>query len=405
MKNTMFRVIAAAILVAAVDTAHGQVLYGSLVGNVSDTSAAAVSGVEVQATNVSTNQSRTVLTNGEGGYNLPNLAAGAYTLTFMKAGFRPVRKTELLVSINTITRSDVQLEVGAVTESVTVSTDSAALQTDRAEVRAEITSKTLVNVPVAPGRNCQGLFGLLPGFTPPNQSASVPGNPSRAMGFSVNGTNGQSNNTRIDGASSTNVWRPSFVAYVPALESIETVNVVTNSFDAEQGLAGGAAISVQIKSGTNALHGSAFEYYNGNATKAKPFFLPVTERKPKDVYNQFGATVGGPIIKDKLFYFTSYEGTFNHRFASALGSVPTPAMRAGDLSGAASDRPIYDPFSGSTDGSGRTSFPGGLIPHSRMPDAVRKILPLWPTPTGPGTQNNYYAAGRFTLDRQRLTPR
>jgi hypothetical protein len=402
MNNTIYRTLAAALLLAAADTAQGQVLYGSLVGNVTDSSAAAVPGVEVQATNASTNQTRTVLTNSEGGYTLPNLAAGSYVLTFSKAGFRPVRNTQILVSINTVIRTDAQLEVGALTESVTVSTDAVALQTDRAEVRAEITSKTLVNVPVGPGRNYQALFGLLPGFTPPNQSASVPGNPSRAMGFSVNGTSGQSNNTRIDGASSTNVWRPSFVAYVPALESIETVNVVTNSFDAEQGLAGGAAISVQIKSGTNALHGSAFEYYNGNATKAKPFFLPVTERKPKDVYNQFGATVGGPVIKDKLFYFTSYEGTFNHRFASLLGSVPTPAMRTGDLSGAPAGRLIFDPFTGAADGSGRTSFPGSLIPVSRMPDAVRKIIPLWPAPTGSGTQNNYYSAGRFTLDRHTI---
>jgi len=402
MNTSTRRVFAAALLVAAAGSARGQVLYGSLVGNVSDASAAAVPGVEVQAMNASTNQTRTVLTNSEGGYNLPNLAAGNYVVTFTKAGFRPVRKAELLVSINTVTRADAQLEVGTVNESVTVSTDSVTLQADRAEIRAEITSKTLVNVPVGPGRNYQALFGLLPGFTPPNQSASVPGNPSRAMGFSVNGTNGQSNNTRIDGASSTNVWHPSFVAYVPALESIETVNVVTNSFDAEQGLAGGAAISVQIKSGTNTLHGSAFEYYNGNATKAKPFFLPVTERKPKDVYNQFGATVGGPVIKNKLFYFGSYEGTFNHRFASLLGSVPTPAMRTGDLSGAPAGRLIFDPSSGNADGSGRTSFPGSQIPLTRMPDAVRKIIPLWPAPTGPGTQNNYYSAGRFTLDRHTI---
>ncbi len=402
MKFNVLRILAVALLMSPVDYVYGQVLYGSLVGNVSDASAAALPDVEVQAANSSTNQTRTVQTNSEGGYNLANLAAGSYTLTFSKSGFRPIKKQEVLVSINTVTRSDAQMDIGAVSESVTVSGEVASLQTDRAEVRAEITTKTLVNIPVAPGRNYQGLFGLIPGFTPPNQSASVPGNPSRAMGFSVNGTSGQSNNTRIDGASSTNVWRPSFVAYVPALESIETVNVVTNSFDAEQGLAGGAAINVQIKSGTNALHGSAFEYYNGNATKAKPFFLPVTERKPKDVYNQFGGTVGGPIIKDKLFYFTSYEGTLNHRFASSLGSVPTVAMRGGDLSGAPSDRPIFDPFSGAADGSGRAPFAGNIIPLSRMPDAVRKILPLWPTPTGSGSQNNYYAAGRFTLDRHTI---
>ena len=322
MKPNLIRLLAATLLLAGTNSATAQVLYGSLVGNINDASGAAVPGVEVQAINTSTNQMRTTPTNAEGGYSLSNLAAGDYSLTFSKTGFRAVRKEGVVVSINTVTRADAQLEVGAVTDNVTVSTELAALQTDRAEIRAEITAKTLVNLPVAPGRNYQGLFGLIPGFTPPNQSASVPGNPSRAMGFSVNGTSGQSNNTRIDGASSTNVWRPTFVAYVPALESIETVNVVTNSFDAEQGLAGGAAINVQIKSGSNALHGSAFEYYNGNATKAKPFFLPVTERKPKDVYNQFGATFGGPVIKDKLFYFASYEGTYNHRFASALGSVP-----------------------------------------------------------------------------------
>ena len=112
-----------------------------------------------------------------------------------------------------------------------------------------------------------------------------------------------SNNIRIDGASQYNIWLPHVTAYVPALESIETVNIVTNSFDAEQGLAAGAAVNVQIKSGTNDMHGSAFEYHQDNALKAKPFFSPQGARKPKLVYNQFGATFGGPIKKDKLFYF------------------------------------------------------------------------------------------------------
>ena len=188
------------------------------------------------------------------------------------------------------------------------------------------------------------------------------------------------------------------MAYVPALESIDPVNVVTNSSDAEQGLAGGAAIDVQIKSGTNSVHGSLFEYYNGNATKARPFFLPASERKPQDVFNQCGGTVGGPIVRDKLFYFLSYEETYNHRFASATGSVPTAAMGAGDLSGAPSTRPIYDPATGNADGSGLTPIPGNQIPLSRIPAAVRKILPLWPNPTQAGSQSNYFAAGRFTLD-------
>lgn len=378
---------------------NAQILYGSLVGNVQDSSGAAVAAVEVRVTSSGTNQSRTALSNEAGGYTFANLPAGNYELSVAKAGFRPIKQTGIGISINTVSRADIALELGAVTESVSVSAAAAALQTDRAEVRAELTAKTLQNLPVPPGRNYQGLFGLIPGFTPPENRHSVPGNPSRALIFSVNGTSGQSNNTRIDGASSANVWRPNAVAYIPALESIETVNVVTNSFDAEQGLAGGAAINVQIKSGTNAVHGSAFEYYNGNRTKARPFFLPSTERKPKDVFNQFGGTVGGPIKRDKLFYFLSYEGTYNHRFASSLGSVPTDAMKSGDLNGAPADRPVFDPFTGAADGTGRLPMAGNQIPRSRMPAAVQKILPLWPAPSFAGTQNNYFAAGRFTLDR------
>src|SRR5262249_8192782 len=160
------------------------------------------------------------------------------------------------------------------TESVLVAAHAAVLQTDRSEVRAEVTSKTLENLPVPLGRNYQQLFRALPGFAPPSNAHSIPSNPSRALVLNVNGTSRSSNNTRLDGATSANIQLPWVSAYVPGLESIETVNVVSNSFDAEQGLAGGAAINVQTKSGTNDLHGSAFEYYTGQRIKAKPFFLP-----------------------------------------------------------------------------------------------------------------------------------
>ncbi len=390
------------VMLAGALSCDAQILYGSLLGNVRDAGDASVPEAEVRITHMETNQSRLTTTNEAGGFTFSNLTAGAYDVQISKAGFRAVKRAGVMVSINTISRVDVALEVGAVSESVNVTSSAETLQADRAEVRAEITSKTLSNLPVPPGRNYQGLFVLIPGFTPPENRHSVPGNPSRALVFSVNGSSGQSNNTRIDGASSSNIWRPDAVAYVPALESIETVNVVTNSFDAEQGFAGGAAINVQIKSGTNSLHGSLFEYYNGNQTKARPFFLPRSERKPKDVFNQFGGTVGGPIVRDKLFYFGSYEGTYNHRFASAIGSVPTAAMRAGDLSGAPAARPIYDPATGSFDGSGRTPIPANRIPLSRIPSAVQKILPLWPVPTQSGSLNNYFAAGRFTLDRNTI---
>jgi len=205
---------------------------------------------------------------------------GTYDLTLSREGFKTQTEQGVVVVVNNVARRDSMLQVGQVSDSVTVEASAATLQTDRAEIRAEVTTKELLNVPTPPGRNYQNLFITVPGFSPPRNAHSVPANPSRALQFNVNGTSSSSNNTRIDGASSTNVWLPHIVAYVPALESIETVNVVTNSFDAEQGLAGGAAVNVQIKSGTNELHGSAFEYYNSNATKAKPFFLPQGERNP-----------------------------------------------------------------------------------------------------------------------------
>jgi len=390
-------------LLAFASFGHAQILHGSLTGNVRDASGAAVPGVRVVLQNSETGQTRDTTTNESGTYNFATLLPGSYDLTLTKDGFKVQKEQGLNIVINNVTRADVALQIGAVGESVTIEASAATLQTDRAEVRAEVTSKELLNVPVPPGRNYQGLFVTIPGFSPPRNAHSVPANPSRALQFNVNGTSSSSNNTRIDGASSTNVWLPHIVAYVPALESIETVNVVTNSFDAEQGLAGGAAINVQIKSGTNALHGSAFEYHNSNATKAKPFFLPAGQKMPKLVYNQFGGTVGGPVIKNKLFYFASYEGSRDRQFASSLISIPTPAMRSGDLSGAIAGRPVFDPLTGdATTSFGRTPFPNMQIPASRFSPAAVRIAALFPTPTAPGTVNNYFAGNAYAFDRDTL---
>jgi hypothetical protein len=194
---------------------------------------------------------------------------------------------------------------------------------------------------------------------------------------------------------------PHVSAYVPALESIQTVNVVTNNFDAEQGLAGGSAVNVQIKSGTNELHGSTFWYHNNNNTKAKAFFLPQGQNNPKWVFNQFGATLGGPIKRDRVFYFLSYEGTRDHQFASRFATVPTAEMRMGDFS--ASDRLIYDPMTGNPDGSGRTPFPGNIIPANRQSAISQKIQSNFPLPNLPGVlTNNYFAAAPYSLDRDTL---
>ena len=387
------------LTVACAPCSWGQILYGSLVGNVTDPSQAAVAGASVTITNQGTGAKRSLITNNDGSYAFVNLDPGEYKVEISKDGFRQHTVNDVAISINAITRVDATLRLGAVTETIEVSGAALALQTDRADIRFDLSSKALANLPLPPGRNYQQLFVTLPGFAPPENAHSIPANPSRGLRMYVNGTTSNTVNTRIDGASSTNIYIPHIAGYVPSLEAIETVNVVSSSFDAEQGLAGGAAINVQIKSGTNEFHGSVFAYHNNNRTKAKPFFLPQGERNPKLVYNQLGGTLGGPIQRNKLFFFGAYEGTFDHKLGTGIGSIPTAAMRAGDLS--ASRTAIYDPATGAPDGAGRVPIPGNLIPASRIDARVAKILPLYPAPNiaAATPQRNYYAAASFAFHR------
>lgn len=387
------------VLVLMPSPAAAQVLYGSLVGNVKDTTGALIPAATVAIMHKETNQTRQGITNAGGAYSFPTIAAGTYVVKVSKEGFKSYTSAETAVRINSVTRVEVTLEVGAVVETVTITAEAPALQTDRSEVRAEIGSKVLENLPVPLGRNYQNLFRVLPGFRPPTNEHSVPTNPSRALAFNVNGVSRSINNTRIDGASSNAPWLPHITSFVPTLESIDTVNIVTNSFDAEQGLAGGAAINVSVKSGTNTMHGSVFEYHTNNALKAKPWILPQGLGKPKFVWNEFGGTLGGPIKRDKLFYFMSYEGSYDREFASRLATVATPEMRRGDMS--ASQFPVYDPLTGNADGSNRVPFPGNIIPPQRIHPISRKIQDLTPGPNLSGISNNFFGAASYLFDRHR----
>ena len=167
------------------------------------------------------------------------------------------------------------------------------------------------------------------------------------MGFSSNGTTRNANSIRIEGAISNNLWLPHVAAYVPALEAIESVSVTTSTFDADQGLSGGMGANVLIKSGTNQFKGSAFEYHYDEHMKSRPYFLPADQEKPTASQNQFGGTLGGPIARDKLFFFGSYQGSMDKNISQRFGTVPTAAMRNGDFS--ASPNPIYDPLTGAAE--------------------------------------------------------
>ncbi len=387
-------------LVGLTTHATAQVLYGSIVGNVTDETRGALPGATVTITSDETGATRDVVSDANGRYSFAAVQPGTYQVTVKVDGFRTFTRRDVAVTLNSVARVDVALQVGQLSESVTVSAERPLLQTDRAEVRSELKATELVNLPVSINRNYQYLFRVLPGFTPPAEAHSVPSNPSRALVFNVNGASRSSNNIRIDGVSTTNIWLPHVAAYVPALESLETVNVVTNSFDAEQGLAGGSAINAQIKSGTNNFRGSAFEYHANEGMRTRNYFAPVGTPKGDWLYNQYGGTLGGPVIHNKLFFFASYEGTRDKQQLTRTTSVPTAAVRTGDLS--VSTAPIYDPFTGTATGTGRTQFAGNIIPADRIDPTARQLLALLPLPNLPGETNNYFVQAPFILNRWTL---
>jgi len=400
---------ALAFCLAAPSRSSAQILYGSLVGNVTDSTEAAIPGAQVSITNSATGAERTTETTAAGVYRFLTIQPGAYTLTVRSEGFRTTSRTGIQVAVNNTTRSDVALEIGQVSETVEVSASAQRLQTDRAEVRAEVNKEDLQNVPVPLGRNYQMLMQTIPGFSPPQNAHSVPANPTRAVRYSVNGTSDQSNNVRIDGVSSYNPNLTHMSGINPALESIEVVDVVTSSFDAEQGLAGGAAINIQIKSGTNDVHGSAFWYHNNQRLQAYPYFSDRTANKPKFIYNQAGATIGGPIKKNRAFFFFSYERTAEHSNATRFIKVPDAAMRAGDFSG--SPLPIFDSLSADIGSENdRIPFENNIIPESRIASASRTLANMtsdWHLPNRAGTgalglNNNYNAGITYAFDRHQI---
>lgn len=298
ISSTLFTVILFELLAAGPVAA--QVLYGSAVGTVEDLSGAVVPQATVSLTNKLTGQVREIRTGEDGRYTAPNLLPGEYELKVAASGFRAYTQTGIQITINTVTRVDVRLELGQITEQVTVTAAAVALQTDKSDVRAEVSSEVVSNLPLAAYRNFQNLINLVPGATPANFQNSVGSTPARALTTNINGTARNNNNARVDGATNVYIWLPHHMVYVPPVESIGTVNVTTGSFDAEQGMAGGAAITVATKSGTNDLHGVLFHYHDNQNLRTRNFFLPPNAGKAKSIFNIFGGTLGGPVIKDKL---------------------------------------------------------------------------------------------------------
>lgn len=385
-----------------IEPVSAQVLYGSALGIVEDQTNAAVVGAAVTITNRSTGAVRETKSGTDGRYTFPNLLAGIHEVKVIAAGFRTYSQANVQISINTVTRVDVRLELGQVTEQVTVEGATVALQTDKSDLRSEVSSKAVGNLPLAAYRNFQNLIDLVPGATPANFQNSVGSTPARALTTNINGTARNNNNARVDGATNVFIWLPHNMVYVPPVESISTVNISTGSFDAEQGMAGGAAVTVATKSGTNEIHGSAFHYHDNQRLRTRNYFLPATSGKAKAIFNIFGGTIGGPIVKDKLFFFGSFEGTMERAgITRQTDNVPTAAIREGNFSGLPVT--IHDPLTGNADGTERIPFAGNIIPGARINSISRRIQALAPLPnlagTSQGTINNYFSSGTERLNR------
>lgn len=382
--------------------ATAQVLYGSIVGTVLDPSDAVIPNATVTIASAETGAVRETKADEGGRYSLLNVLPGTYNLKVTADGFRTITREGVQVTINMVTRVDTRLEVGLTTEQITVAATGALLQTDKSDVRTEISSREISNLPLSNYRNFQSLLNLVPGATPTNfqHLGDAIG---RALGTNVNGTAMNNNRTRVDGATNVFIWLPQHLVYVPPVESIDTVNVTTGSFDAEQGMAGGAAMTVATKSGTNELHGVAYHYHDNQHLYARNFFLPSNQGKAKSIFNIFGGTLGGPIIRDKLFFFGSVEATRERAGISPTPySVPTPAIRNGDFSGLGAT--IHDPLTGAANGVGRMPFSGNRIPENRISEVSRRIQAMAPLPnqagTSMGTLNNYFNSATEKLDRE-----
>ena len=396
--------LAVTLLFVNTRLADAQALYGSIVGNVTDAQGGMTPGVSLTATNTGTGLEVETVTDTDGAYTFRNLLPGTYDVKAVLSGFREHKQTGIPVAAGNPVRINIALAVGSLTETVLVAADSTLLQTDKSDLHTQLNSKEITDLPLNQYRNYQQLINLVPGATPAQFQNAEIDTPGRSLRTWVNGTQPNSNATRIDGAVSVNIWLPHHVGYVQPAETIETVNVSTNSFDADYGMAGGAAATVITKSGTNNVKGSAFWFINTDELNANSYFNNAFSRaKDPATRNTYGGTVGGPVIHNKLFYFGSLESFNDRRGSNANYGVPTARMRNGDFGEVAAAYPgfrLYNPFTGAANGSGRELFPNNTIPSSMINAISRDVMGYYPMPNTTADLNSNQIADDYQQFRE-----
>lgn len=412
---------------AALACVYAQTTTGTVSGFVSDPAGAAVAGANVQLINQGTGLALKAVSGEGGNYVFPLVQPGAYEISIEKSGFQRFIRTFTL-EVTQQARLDAQLVVGQVSENVTVSAAKVLLESETSNLGQVITQRQVIDLPLN-GRNPFALAALTPGVTPlggfgaglaqQRGAAQSAG----ANNFMSNGGMTGSNEILLDGIPIT-VCCQGQPALIPTIDTTEEFKVQTSTSQAEFGRTSGAILNIVTKSGTNALRGSAYEFFRNEKLDATNFFInragtnPIpgrTDRRTPLRYNQFGIAIGGPVIlpkiyngKDKTFFFANYEKVFLRRSLFRTFSVPTEAMRNGDLSAAPAE--IFDPATVTPNPSLpgrflRTTFPNRIIPRNRQIGLSQNVLKLYPLPQRTGIVNNLDSVASSRDDDRQLSGR
>ncbi|MEO7143679.1 MAG: carboxypeptidase-like regulatory domain-containing protein, partial [Bryobacteraceae bacterium] len=384
---------AALFLLGQCNPAAAQALSGTIAGTATDASGAAVAGVAVTLTNTGTGFTRAVTTNANGQYVAPTIPAGTYTISAEKTGFSKLIREGIELSAADTATVNLKLTVGDVKQAVEVTASAPLLEAQNADVSQLIDNRRIIDMPLN-GRTFTSLVLLTPGAHTGSSTnlASGPYSLRGSTNYSVNGSSAQDNSYLIDGMVNRNLWLSTLIM-VPTIDSIQEFRVLTSNYSAEYGAAAGAVTVVLTKSGANQVHGTAYEFLRNDKMDANTFFNNlVGAPKPAFRRNEFGGTVGGPIRKDKTFFFADYQGIRLSQPETITSTIPTLAERGMILSGNFSGlgTTIYDPTAiAPNGGTARLPFAGNMIPVSRLDPAALRVAALLPMPTTAGATRNF----------------
>ena len=401
--------LVAALSLFSIGTLYGQTaVTGGIEGNVTDPSGAAISGASVEATNVADSVTRQTLTNADGAYRFPSLIPGTYSVMIKKEGFATFAREATRIDAGILYRVDAKLPVGTATSKVEVTSEAPLLQTDSPEVNETIQSSEINNLPTF-GNNVTRLSLLAPGVSMPGGQLDLhPENAGEDFNLNINGAAPNANGHLLDGAENTEAIQGLSIIVTPN-DAVQEVKLATSNYDAEYGKVAGGLWQITTKSGTNEFHGSLFENYRTSGFNAADHFT-TPNGIPANTWNQFGGSVGGPVIKKKVFFFGDYQGMRNNLFASGNETVPIDAFRTGDFSSVAAIDPIYDPATGNPDGTGRTQIQCNgvlnVICPDRISNAAKNLLALLPEPLpNSGYSSNYQISRPATFDQDQFDTR